>query len=158
MNYHHSKSVTDGLYFNQRLILDNRPSNLQNYEERKESSSSISFKVLQESIGDFSKKIYFDLKMWILIGIISMITLVGAGILIWCLVRYNKCTNCFKRKAVNRNNNIELNENINRKSSSLDNNNFELNDNSSLTKGQLRLKDVLNSQGLQDMDNHFHDI
>jgi hypothetical protein len=109
-------------------------------------------------MGDFSKKIYFDLKMWIFIGIISMITLIGAGILIWCLVRYNKCTNCFKRKAVNRNNNIGLNENINRKSSSLDNNNFELNDNSSLTKGQLRLKDVLNSQGLQDMDNHFHDI
>jgi hypothetical protein len=144
--------------YTQSIILDNRPSNLQNYEERKESSSSISFKVLQESIGDFSKKIYFDLKMWILIGLFSMITLVGAGILIWCLVRYNKCTNCFKRKVVNRNNNIELNENINRKSSSLDNNNFELNDNSSLTKGQLRLKDVLNSQGLQDMDNHFHDI
>jgi hypothetical protein len=87
-----------------------------------------------------------------------MITLIITGILIWCLVRYNKCSNCFKRKTVNRNNNIELKENLNRKSSSLDNNNFELNDNSSLTKGQLRLKDVLNSQGLQDMDNHFYDI
>lgn len=30
LNYHHSKSVTDGMYFNQRLILYNRPSNLQN--------------------------------------------------------------------------------------------------------------------------------
>jgi hypothetical protein len=141
LNYHHSKSVTDGLYFNQRLIAENRPNSLQYNEDKKESSSSISFKVLQESIGDFSKKIYFDLKIWILIGIISMLTLIIIVILIWCLVKNIKCKKCFTKKSERKTNNIS-----------------NIKDNTSITRGKLRLKDYLNAEGLQEMDNHFHDI
>ena len=158
LNYHHSKSVTDGLYFNQRLIAEKRPNSLQYNEDKKESSSSISFKVLQESIGDFSKKIYFDLKIWILIGIISMLTLIIIVILIWCLVKNIKCKKCFTRKSKRRTNNIELNDNLNIRTSSLENNISNIKDNTSITRGQLRLKDYLNAEGLQEMDNHFHDI
>jgi hypothetical protein len=157
LNYHHSKSVTDGLYFNQRLLTVDRQNLIQYNEDKKESSSSISFKVLQDSIGDFSKKIYFDLKIWILIGIISMLTFVIMVILIWCLIRYIKCKQCFTKKANSKPTNIELNENLNIRTSSLENNISNIHDNLSITRGQLRLKEVLNAQGLQEMDNHFHD-
>ena len=87
-----------------------------------------------------------------------MLTLIISVILIWCLVKNINCKKCFTKKSERKTNNIELNDNLNIRTSSEENNISNIKDNTSITRGQLRLKDYLNAEGLQEMDNHFHDI